>query len=81
MTAPKPIVAARMRYKRCQEISNMARALGIDTTPDRVNRKYDVWERWIQGRLATGYLMRLTGVKRIAGWQEPETRIRKVAHG
>lgn len=63
MTAPKPIVAARMRYKRCQDISVVARSLGIDVTPDRVNRKYDVWERWYQGRLATGYLLKITGTR------------------
>lgn len=65
MTAPKPIVAARMRYKRCQDISICARFIGLDVTPDRVNRKYEIWERWYQGRLATGYLMRITGVRRI----------------
>lgn len=65
MTSPKPIVLARMRYKRCQDISTMARFLGLDVTPERINRKYEVWERWAQGRLATGYVMRITGVRRI----------------
>lgn len=67
MTAPMPIVAARMRYKKCQDISDMARFIGLDVTPERVNRKFDVWERWSQGRLATGYLMRITGVHKIEG--------------
>lgn len=67
MTAPRAITVARMRYKRCQDISTMARFIGLDATPERVNRKYDVWERWAQGRLALGYLMRITGVKKIEG--------------
>lgn len=65
MTAPRPIVRARMRYQRCQDISTAARFVGLDTTPDRVNRKYEIWERWYQGRLTTGYLLRITGTKRI----------------
>lgn len=81
MTSPQPIVAARMRYKRCQDISTMARAVGIDTTPERVNRKFATWERWAQGRLATGYLMRITGVKRIPGWQPPQEKVRRVLYG
>jgi hypothetical protein len=81
MTSPKPIVAARMRYKRCLDIAIMARAIGIDATPERVNRKYDTWERWAQKRLATGYLMRITGVKRIAGWQPPQQTVRSQQHG
>lgn len=67
MTAPSRIAVARLRYKRCQDISDMARFIGLDATPDRVNRKYDVWERWAQGRLALGYLIRITGVKKIQG--------------
>lgn len=77
MTAPKEIVLARMRYKRCQEISDLARFLGIDTTPVRVNRKYDTWERWRQGRLATGYLLRITGCKLMPGYDISPQRIRR----
>lgn len=65
MTAPQRIVAARMRYKRCQDISTCARFIGLDVTPERINRKYDVWERWYQGRITLGYVMRITGVRRI----------------
>lgn len=65
MTAPKPIVEARMRYKRCQDISTIARFVGLDATPEKVNRNLTYWERWSQGRLATGYLMRITGVRQI----------------
>lgn len=65
MTSPRPIVSARMRYKRCQDIATCARFIGLDATPDKVNRQYQTWERWYQGRLALGYLMRITGVKRL----------------
>lgn len=67
MAAPRPIVTARMRYRRCQDISDVARFMGLDTTPARVNSKFDVWERWFQGKLKLGYLIRITGVKTIEG--------------
>ncbi len=56
--------AARERWNRCIGIAGKARLAGLAATPAMVNRRYDVWCRWDEGRLATGYLMRMTGVRR-----------------
>lgn len=52
------------RWIRCNAISVYANANGLAATPVTVNRRYDVWVRWYEGRYATGYLMRATGVRR-----------------
>jgi hypothetical protein len=57
--------AARERWKECQLISDYARGRGLDATPVKVNRQLKIWRRWYRGGLATGYLMRQTGVKSI----------------
>lgn len=57
--------AARIRWNRCTDIASKARLMGLKASPEMVNRRYDVWCRWDEGRLATGYLMRMTGVRRI----------------
>ena len=56
---------ARARWLRCQQIARGAQVIGLDATPEKVNKRLDVWERWYQGRLATGYLIKMTGVQRI----------------
>jgi len=56
---------ARERWTDCQRIAKIARDKGLNATPKMVNHRYDVWRQWAEGRLATGYLMRMTGVKRI----------------
>lgn len=71
MSGIDQIAAARARWKLCQEISDYARARELDTTPPRVNRQLLIWERWYRGGLATGYLMRQTGVRFIS--QEANT--------
>lgn len=63
MSGIDQLAAARARWKLTQEISDYARARGLDTTPPRVNRHLKIWERWYRGGLATGYLMRQTGVR------------------
>lgn len=52
------------RRIRCSEIAEKARLMGFDVTWRTVSRQYKIWERWYQGRLATGYLIRQTGVRR-----------------
>lgn len=59
------IEAARERWRRCQIIAGVARDQGLNASPERVNYNYARWEAWYQGRLATGYLMRITGVGKI----------------
>ncbi len=56
---------AHARWQRCQQIAHGAQITGLNATPEMVNRKLAVWERWYQGRLATGYLIKITGVQRI----------------
>lgn len=58
--------AARLRWIECQHISDHARKKGIDATPVKVNRNLPIWRRWYHGGLATGYLMRQTGVQFIS---------------
>lgn len=57
--------AAKVRWAHCVQISEFARTRNLDATPDKVNRSYEWWCRWYEGRLATGYLMRATGIRRI----------------
>jgi hypothetical protein len=57
---------AMERTSMCLIITERARNLGLDTNPAKVNRQFRAWLRWYRGQLATGYLIRVTGVKRIA---------------
>ena len=52
------------RRRRCEAIAAKARHQGFDVTWERVNRHYAWFTRWDEGRLATGYLIRRTGIKR-----------------
>lgn len=54
---------AERRRNRAEDIAREASRRGLDTTPERVLRRLREWEDWYQGRLATGYLMRMTGVR------------------
>lgn len=53
------------RWGRCEAIARRARERGFDVTPHRVNRSFRQFVAWDEGRLATGYLIRSTGIKRI----------------
>lgn len=57
---------AMERRTMCLIITERARSHGLDTNPEKVNRQFRHWLRWYRGHLATGYLMRLTGVKRVS---------------
>ncbi|MGH9436819.1 MAG: hypothetical protein ACRD22_02750 [Terriglobia bacterium] len=59
------ILRARERWDNCVAIAAHARSRGLDATPEKVNFNYRRWVMWSEGRLATGYLMRMTGVTRI----------------
>lgn len=59
------LVEATIRWQRCITIANKAREQGLGASPEMVNRKYDRWCAWDEGRLATGYLRRITGVRNI----------------
>lgn len=61
----KAALAAWTRKMMCQQIADYARGCGLDADWQFVNRHYDWFNRWYYGCLATGYLIRRTGVKRI----------------
>lgn len=58
-------VEAADRMIMCQKISDAAKLNGLQADALKVNRQYRAWLLWYRGRLATGYLIRTTGVKRI----------------
>jgi len=56
----------QQRKASCEAIAAHARRCGLDVDWRRVNRSYALFVRWRQGRLATGYLIRQTGIKWIS---------------
>ena len=63
---------AEARRNECKRIAALARDFALDVTWERVNYNYATWVRWAEGRLATGYLIKLTGVRKIDYNQEAE---------
>lgn len=53
------------RRDRCERIAAKLRAMSFDVKWERVNRHYLVFIRWDEGRLATGHLIKQTGIRRI----------------
>lgn len=49
----------------CKRIADAAALNGLAADALKVNRQYRVWLRWYRGQLCTGYLIRMTGVKRV----------------
>ncbi len=47
-------------------IYDRARVCGLDTDPNKIIRQFKWWIRWYRGDLATGYLMRMTGVRNVS---------------
>jgi hypothetical protein len=60
----RKIAEARKRWEDCERIAEKARKRGLRARADTVNFQYDRWKRWDEGRLATGYLIKMTGVQR-----------------
>jgi hypothetical protein len=62
---------ARARREYADKIVSHAMTAGLDTTRNKVLRQYRVWVSWHEGRLATGYLIKQTGVKKcsIVRWE------------
>jgi hypothetical protein len=58
------------RRRQCVVIARRARDKGLDADPARINRQFRIWLRWYEGRLATGYLIKATGVRRIKDRKE-----------
>lgn len=54
------------RRARCEAIAYKARRFRLDVDVDKVSRHYEWFVRWDEGNIATGYLMKRTGVRRIA---------------
>lgn len=53
------------RRQRIVQINSYARGKGLDTTTAIVARHLQWFERWYAGGIATGYLIKRTGVTRI----------------
>lgn len=53
------------RREECKRIAIFAREYGLDADWQFVNRHYAWFTKWYYGGIATGYLIRRTGVKRI----------------
>lgn len=51
------------RWQECKLISQSARFVGLDASPELVNKYYNRFRQWYEGRLATGYLIKITGVQ------------------
>ena len=55
---------ARIRWEECEQIAEAARQRGIIVKPEQVNRHMQVWRNWLQGRLQTSNLLKVTGAHR-----------------
>lgn len=53
----------RERRIQCDMIAERAQASGLDVDWRTVNRHYRTFLRWYTGNLATGYLIKRTGIK------------------
>jgi hypothetical protein len=53
---------AEARWTKCNVISDYAKSKGLNAGPETVNKNYQTWCEWFEGRLQTGYLVRKTGV-------------------
>ena len=51
------------RWQRCHTIAREAWSKGLNVTPMCVNRHYRWFKLWYSGGLATGHLMKATGIK------------------
>jgi hypothetical protein len=56
-------IRAALRWQECKIMCQAARAAGMNVTPERVNRSYKRFREWYEGRLALGYLLKVTGLK------------------
>lgn len=60
----RAVSLAEQRHAECQVIAEHAQEQGLDVTVAYVNMHFRRFKQWHEGNLATGYLMRLTGVRR-----------------
>lgn len=49
----------------CKRIADIARLRGLDADSAKVSRQYRIWLEWYRGRMLTGYLIRMTGVRKL----------------
>lgn len=54
---------AASRRVRCEMIASRLRGMGYAVDWKRVNRAYKWFVRWDDGRLALGYLVKMTGIQ------------------
>jgi hypothetical protein len=59
------VAQAEMRRELCTTIAECAQIQGLAATWEQVNRNFKIWHRWYRGELSLGYVIRLTGVRRI----------------
>lgn len=64
MTPDTTLTDAVARRERCRKIARRLRLQGWSVDWKTVNRNYVVFRRWDTGYISTGYLVRLTGIKR-----------------
>ncbi len=62
MNSAELLAQVQARRKRCQAIALKARAMELDVTWVKVNKHYQWFCRWDEGRLATGYLIQRTSI-------------------
>lgn len=67
---------AEQRRAECEVIAEHARDEGLNTTPAHVNMHFRRYRQWHEGNLATGYLMKLTGVRRLEQPRDGKARAR-----
>lgn len=65
MKFPEPHEATIYRRQMCRAIAAALYRQGYDVDWRKVNRNYIIFRRWYNGRLALGYLIRQTGIKRL----------------
>lgn len=56
--------AMEERRENCKLIARRLRKLGYQVDWNHVNRHFTTYERWVRGFISTGYLQRITGIKR-----------------
>lgn len=64
MAVTDHVAEARWRAERVPLIQAKLLSLGYGVIRDRINRNFAVFNRWYEGRMALGYLIRQTGIRK-----------------
>lgn len=63
MPVDDTIAKAAVRWQECKIMCQAARFQGLDVTQAQVNRFYQRFRAWYEGRLTLSYLIRCTGIQ------------------